>query len=192
MKPAATALLYAMLACAGCATSTHAPDPILVDVPHARHPEPARYAAGQIRPEDVPRLRGAGVRRVIDLTTASETPAFDERAAVEQAGMSYASLPVEGAGGLTLANVQAFDTLLVEAGDTPTLVHCGSGNRVGALIALRAAWVQGASPEQALAEGERWGLSGLRDTVAKRIADGPNHASQSGAAAKSAQDGEQP
>ncbi len=46
----------------------------------------------------------------------------------------------------------------------PVLLHCASGNRVGALLALRAR-MHGASPEEALELGNEAGLSSLRSTV---------------------------
>jgi hypothetical protein len=50
------------------------------------------------------------------------------------------------------------------------LVHCASSNRVGAMIALRAALVDGASADAALAEGRRWGLKSLEPQVRERLA----------------------
>src|SRR5690606_39211066 len=118
---------------------------------------------------DVPMLRAAGIRRVINLAPASETPGFDEAAAVRAVGMRYDALPIAGAGDLDREAVLDFDQLLQAAGG-PTLVHCGSGNRVGALVALRAAWLQGADEEAAVEEGRRWGLGGLEGEVRQRIA----------------------
>src|SRR3546814_16710026 len=74
------------------------------------------------------------------------------------AGIGYHNLPIHGADDLTQARVTQFDQLLQDAGDQSTLVPCASSNRVGAMIALRAALVDGRSPDEALAEGRRWGL----------------------------------
>jgi hypothetical protein len=52
-----------------------------------------------------------------------------------------------------------------------TLVHCGSSNRVGALLALRAAWLKGATLEAALAAGRSAGLTGLESAVRSAIAN---------------------
>jgi len=48
------------------------------------------------------------------------------------------------------------------------LVHCGSGNRVGALLALRAS-LDGADDEKALALGREGGLSSLEGVVRERL-----------------------
>ena len=125
-------------------------------------------SGGRISAADLPALDAAGVRHVIDLTPDDETPDFDEAATVRAAGMRYDNLPIRGAGDLTRENVVAFDRL-IEGIDRPALVQCGSGNRVGALAALRAAWLDGADDEAAVAEGKRWGLRGLEGEVRERL-----------------------
>jgi uncharacterized protein (TIGR01244 family) len=125
-------------------------------------------SGGRISAADLPALDDAGVRHVIDLSADEETPDFDEAAAVRAAGMRYDNLPIRGAAGLTRENVVAFDRLL-EGIQGPAVVHCASGNRVGALVALRAAWVDGADDEAAVAEGKRWGLRGLEGEVRERL-----------------------
>ena len=45
-----------------------------------------------------------------------------------------------------------------------TLVHCASGNRVGALIALQHGLESG-DVDAAIAEGKRWGLTRLEPVV---------------------------
>ncbi|MEO8010284.1 MAG: sulfur transferase domain-containing protein, partial [Dokdonella sp.] len=166
-------MMMVFIATIGANANAETTNAVLAQVPFAKQPSATRYAAGQLRAEHIKALVDADVRRVIDLTTARETPGFDWRAAIEQAGMIYAALPIDGKGGLTRDNVRAFDALLSKAGEDITLVHCASANRVGALVALRAAWIDGATPEQAIAEGERWGLKGLRDTVALQLAERP-------------------
>src|SRR5690606_4186192 len=69
---------------------------------------------------------------------SGSTPDFDEASAVHAAGLRYSNLPLAGASDLTRENVLAFDTLLAGA-ERPLLVHCASGNRVGAMAALLAA-----------------------------------------------------
>lgn len=137
----------------------------------ARFATPAAgiHSGGRITADDVPALRAAGIRHVINLAPAAETPDFDEASAVRAAGMRYDTLPIAGAGDLDREAVLAFDRLL-QAAQGPTLVHCASGNRVGALVALRAAWLQGADDDAAVAEGRRWGLRGLEDEVRGRMA----------------------
>lgn len=149
--------------------AAHEPLPKLAN---AVSPEQGVIAAGRIGPGDITGVRDAGIRHVIDLTPDAETPGFDEAAAVRAAGLRYSNLPLAGAPDLTRENVLAFDTMLAEA-ERPVLVHCASGNRVGAMAALRAAWVEGRSTEEAIAFGKEWGLAGLEADVRRRIeADG--------------------
>lgn len=160
-----------------CASATP-PTEALQDLPNVAFPMPYRIASGRIQASDIARLQSAGVREVIDLSADSETPAFDEAAAVRSAGMIYQNLPIRGAGDLDDAHVARFHQLLADAGDKPTLIHCASGNRVGAMIALRAARYGGQSVEAAVAEGRRWGLRGLepavRERLSQRAADAPH------------------
>ena len=138
-------------------------------LPNLANPAPNIATAGRLQAKDIPDIAKAGVRHVIDLTVDSETPDFDEAAAVRSAGMRYENLPIRGAEDLTPDNVARFDRLIAEVGAAPTLVHCSSSNRVGAMAALRAAWIQGQSVEAALDEGRRWGLKGLAPAVRERL-----------------------
>ncbi|MBJ7574666.1 tyrosine-protein phosphatase [Luteimonas sp. MC1828] len=165
------------LALSACTTTESAPaapaqDEVTMQSPLLeRFTTPAEgiHAGGRITADDLPALRAAGIRHVIDLTPDSETPGFDEAGAVRAAGMGYDNLPIAGPDDLDREAVVAFDQLL-RAADGPTLVHCASGNRVGALAALRAAWLQGADADAAVEEGRRWGLRGLEDAVRERLA----------------------
>src|SRR5690606_26485382 len=104
--------------------------------------------------------KAAGISHVIDLAQDNETPEFDEAAAMQAAGIGYDNLPISGPDALTRANVEAFDRLLADP-QGPVLVHCASGNRVGAMAALRAAWIEGVPVEEAIATGRAWGLRSL-------------------------------
>lgn len=167
MKLLPLSVLVAALAVTGCA-SAHEPAE-LPELPHALSPAPGIVSAGRLGPADVQRVRAAGIRHVIDLTPDAETPDFDEATAVRAAGLVYSNLPLRGPADLTRENVLAFDALVRDA-KRPVLVHCASGNRVGAMAALRAAWVEGRPLEEAVAVGRAWGLKGLEGEVRRRIA----------------------
>ena len=108
-------------------------------------------------------LKAAGYVAVVDLRTASEDRGLDEPAAVTNAGLDYYSLPVAGARGTTFENAQALEDLLAGI-DGPVFLHCRSGNRVGALLALSAS-KNGASEDEALEIGRTAGLTTLEPTV---------------------------
>lgn len=173
MKPSFLLPIVAAVAGTGCATQPVATVPA---VAAARSPAPGIVSAGRLAPGDAERLRDAGVRQVIDLTPDAETPGFDEAAAVRDAGLAYSNLPLRGGQDLTRDNVIAFDRLM-NAANRPVLVHCASGNRVGAMAALRAAWVDNKPTEEAIAIGKAWGLTGLEAEVRNRIGSEANAAS---------------
>lgn len=153
-------LLAAFSACAG-----EAPADALTQLPAHIALDSRLHVSAQPTAEALVTLPSAGVRTVINLRPASETPDLDEKSVVEKSGMQYRSLPVAGAAGLTRENVASFDRLLAEAGEGKVLMHCASGNRVGAMMALRARWIQGKSADEALAIGRGSGLKGLEGDV---------------------------
>lgn len=155
-------LVAALAACSGTSRT------VVPDVPYAAAPVPGIVSAGRLSASDVAALRDEGIRGVIDLTPDAETPEFDEARAVRAEGLAYANLPLRGPADLTQENVVRFDALLAEA-PRPVLVHCASSNRVGAMAALRAAWIEGRSVEDALAIGRAWGLKGLESAVRDRL-----------------------
>lgn len=148
--------------------------PIELQLSNMRQPQAHRIVSGAVGAQDLGRLRAAGVKQVIDLRTAEERQGFDEAGIAAGLGLHYHSIPIKGAQSLTRENVAKLDVLLDEARDEPTLLHCSSGNRVGALIALRAGWIDGQSTEAALAEGRRWGLTSLEGAVRGLLKDSSN------------------
>lgn len=131
-----------------------------------REYEPGLYSAGQPNIEQLQALARAGVRTIINLRALDEPAPFDEPRAAADLGLRYVSIPVAGAKALMAATI-AFARALDEAerhGDT--LIHCASGNRVGALVALHRSLMRRASPEEAMAVGRRAGLAGFEPVVA--------------------------
>jgi uncharacterized protein (TIGR01244 family) len=138
---------------------------ISIDLSNVRHPQENRIVSGAIDAADIGRLRAAGVRHLINLRTREESAGLDEAPIAGGLGIDYHWIPIQGAQSLTLENASKLDAALAEAGDELTLVHCGSGNRVGALIAVREAWMRHRPIEEAIVEGKRWGLTTLEDSV---------------------------
>ncbi|CAN0336053.1 unnamed protein product, partial [Chrysoparadoxa australica] len=85
-------------------------------------------------------------------------------------GLTYHHLPIASPEDLNESNVRRFDEIMVPVGDEPALVHCASGNRVGALFALRAGWLKGQAPDAALALGRSHGLTKMEPAVEKLLA----------------------
>lgn len=129
------------------------------------NPEPNRYAGGQPDMQALQSLASDGLKHVINMRPHGETPDLAPADMAASAGLSYWNLPISGPGDLTRDNAQALDDKLAEIGDEPVLIHCASSNRVGAMMALRAAWLHQVNPDGALDLGERYGLTKMRPMV---------------------------
>ena len=84
--------------------------------------------------------------------------------------MHYVSIPVGGAEDITFETAAVLGQALSEA-DGPVLLHCVSGNRAAAVLALRESQ-NGADSEAALALGLEAGLTRHRTVVEERLAEG--------------------
>lgn len=111
----------------------------------------------------------AGIKVVVNFRGESEDPGFDEAALAAELGLTYLRVPVAGAQGLTPENVLLFDAVLQQVGDQPALMHCASGNRVGALHALHAARFNDLEPDAAIEHGRAHGLTTLEGAVRERL-----------------------
>lgn len=131
---------------------------------------PGLYVGGQPDAAQLRELAAQGVTTVIDLRGAGEARGYDEVAAVRELGLQYVALPIEGAAGISAPHARALQRAL-DASDGPVLLHCASGNRVGALLAL-AAHQAGASEEASLAQGRAAGLRSLEPVVRQRLQEG--------------------
>lgn len=107
-----------------------------------------------------------GYVAVIDIRTEGEDRGLDEPAIVTELGMEYVLFPV-GRSDITFETADELAALL-EQHDGPVLVHCASGNRVGALLALQA-FSETGDAELALETGRAGGMTRLEDTVQELI-----------------------
>ena len=140
-------------------------DEILAD---ASAIEGRQYVSTGQPSEDVLRVaKEAGFATVIDMRTAEEDRGIDEASVVESLGMSYVAFPVSGRTDITLEKAQAFDELLAGI-DGPVILHCRSGNRVGAMFALRDG-LGGATTDAAVEAGKQAGLGSLEPRVREAL-----------------------
>lgn len=116
------------------------------------------YMGGQPTEGDLESLAGRGVRRVINLRKDGEFKDYDERARAEALGLEYVSLQFSTPEELTDDVLARSRSLLSQSGSTGTLLHCGSGNRVGALWLAHRTLDEGVAWEKALAEAQAVGL----------------------------------
>ena len=112
-------------------------------------------AGGRPTDEGLARLRDLGFRVVVDLRAESEGTE-PERRAVTAAGLRYVSVPVTPRT-FRRADAHAVKAVLDEEGRGPVLVHCATGNRVGAVWAVLEL-ERGRTYEDALAAGRKVGL----------------------------------
>lgn len=157
-------VLLAMALTGGCA---HAPVAVPLSV-EVHEPLPGLYTAGQPAPADWAAIKARGVRTVVDLRQPGELKGRDEAAEVRAVGLRYVNIPVDGGKGLNDANARALHAVLAPA-HGGVLVHCSSGNRAGALLALEQARFDSLAPERALQLGEQAGVTGLRATLRKAL-----------------------
>jgi len=119
---------------------------------------------GQPSIEDLKKLKSQGVDTVINLRGLNEFDQFNEEEEAEKVGLKYIALPVNGAAGVTLEATERFNQVL-KSGNGNLYIHCASGNRVGALMALKARFHDNKSKEEALEIGARSGLTRLKGKV---------------------------
>ena len=160
----------------------------LGDLPNGQWVTSNIAVGGQPSKEDLKLLKDAGLDLVINFRRPIEM-SFDERGYLAELGVRYVQFPIGGVGdfyqegpalpefGLepgvvlgqvhTLLNGFSVDSEGVSSnGGTPrVLVHCASGNRVGAVFALMAYQFDQVEIEAALEHGRAHGLTGLASSV---------------------------
>jgi protein tyrosine phosphatase (PTP) superfamily phosphohydrolase (DUF442 family) len=121
-------------------------------------PLPGIATGGQPDTAHVRALAAAGFRGVLDLRAADEPRGYDEAAFVRAMGLRYRALPVTPAT-LTDSVFTVFRGWMQDTTATPLLVHCASGNRVGAVLLPWLVLDRGWSMERALATARAGGLT---------------------------------
>lgn len=169
MKPSIPhATLAAMLACAPTVSTSADGDEVSMKqhatIPNVRQPRANLITGGQPDATAWSHLAAQGVHTVINLRSPLEMGERDEAAEVAAAGLGYHAVPVAGADDITEAKGRELWSLLQRESGT-VLVHCASGNRVGALIAIGAAKAGGLAPRAALELGKASGLTGAEPRV---------------------------
>lgn len=139
-----------------------------VAIPHAAQPLPQVLTGGQPNAAQLAQAKQAGYRTVISLLPEAENR--DEASQVEALGMRFVSIPIAGAPDITLDNARKLSDAMRAPDALPLILHCASGNRAGALLALKLHAVDGLPADEALAIGTRGGMTTLRPAVEARFA----------------------
>jgi uncharacterized protein (TIGR01244 family) len=188
-----TALALPLVGCdsdGGPSAAAGAPDLSQVDLPNKQTPQPGVVTGGQPSEEQLEGASKAGVKVVVNLRGADEPKVAETGEAARRFGMEYIHIPLsKGAAnlGLNEENARALAEVLGGAVEQPVLVHCGSGNRVGALFSLKAFYVDGKSADESLQAGLDAGLTGLEDRV-KQLLEAAEAARNAATAAEGATD----
>ncbi len=125
---------------------------------------------GQPTQADLEKMANNGVTTIVNFRGAGEFDGYNQAELVQSLGMQYVEIPIESADALNKESVDLMNQALAGA-EGQAFLHCGSSNRVGALIALDAFWNKGLSQEEAMQEGKKAGLSSLESRVGKTMAD---------------------
>ena len=145
-------------------TAATGPAP-LVEIPNARQPVPGVLTGGQPTRGQLEEAAAAGYMTVVNLRPLSERGAWDEEEFVTELGMTFFHIPVAGIEDVNQENAEALREILRSSNGQPILVHCASGNRIGALLAIGAALFDGALLDEALELGRDAGLTRLERTT---------------------------
>ncbi len=124
---------------------------------NAKHPEPGVLFGGQPTEDQLKAMAADGLSFVLDLRTEGENRGFDEPAALQSLDVPYLNLPVDGD---RLALPETFERFIaaMEKADGPVLVHCASGNRVGAMYYAYLVAAKGVDREEARKRARENGL----------------------------------
>ncbi len=149
--------------------------PQKVDIRNAKITSEGILTGGQPTQDQIAALKAAGYGTIINLRPDAEVKRayaktknsdlhYDEASVAAKAGMSYKSIPIASGADLSIDNAITLDNILKNAKDG-VVIHCVSGNRAGALLALRAYHVQKKSADEAMAIGRAGGMTSLSSTV---------------------------
>jgi uncharacterized protein (TIGR01244 family) len=129
------------------------------DVPRIVCVDESFATAGQPKETAFAKLATSGFRSVLNLRTDSEgVDLAREREMAEKAGLRYISVPVAPQS-ITSETVNAFISAVKEKTNHPMLIHCGSANRVGAMMMIYRVLGQGWPEDKAAEEAARIGLT---------------------------------
>jgi uncharacterized protein (TIGR01244 family) len=130
---------------------------------------PATITGGQPTQADIAKLSSIGVTTVINLRGLGEFEQFDEQALAEENQLNYVAIPIASADDLTIENATKLADIMQKA-DGKVLIHCASGNRVGALLAIKAYSIDKLPIEESMALGKAAGMTRLSGKVEALLA----------------------
>lgn len=115
------------------------------------------YVAGGVTPDDYTLLKDLGIKTILNLRQADETPGINSAKLAKANGIMHVRIPWKGPDQLTDDKLDAMRRVLREA-ERPILFHCGSANRVGAGWLAYRVLDEDIELDAALAEAKTFGL----------------------------------
>ncbi len=163
-----------IIGCLAIALSAPAEEPLApvieeIPIPNAKTFDGNVLLGGQPSQENLQQAVDAGYKTIVNLRAPGELTEWDEEEVANAAGLQYISIPISGKAGINLENAKKLAAALDSEGSRPMMLHCGSGNRVGALLALKAFHVDGVDASAALQLGLDNGLTSLKPVVEEAL-----------------------
>jgi protein tyrosine phosphatase (PTP) superfamily phosphohydrolase (DUF442 family) len=138
---------------------------------YARSADGSLQTFGQPTAGELLSFGDSDVGTVICLRAASEDGTGWEEEFARRNDIHFVRLPIEGPQDLTRANAEALAKAMASA-PGGAAVYCGSSNRVGALIALKAFYVDGIPANEALELGKQHGLTRMEAATRRVLEQG--------------------
>lgn len=139
-------------------------DVMSLGITNVRKPSDRLVTGGQLTQEQMMALQEQGYVNFISLRPVAEEGAGWEEEFAATRELSFTRIPVAGAAGVSREAAERLAEVLGSS-DSGAVVYCKSGNRVGALLALKAHFVDGQNPEDALQFGLDAGMTSLEPLV---------------------------
>lgn len=111
---------------------------------------------GKLTEENIKNAKAEGVKTIVDLRSPQEGTG-EERVLVQKYGMNYFNVPVTPSS-LRKAQADVISHVLSDEANKPVIIHCSSGNRVGALWAVYLRYYKNLGVNEAIDEGIKKGL----------------------------------
>ena len=126
-------------------------------IPHEHDLPSGLVTGGQPSLAALEAARDRGVRTIVSLRAPGEPGSDGEQELVESLGLRFVSIPIANDADITEDNAIRVSAAITD--DATTVLHCGSSNRAGAMVALRAFFEQNQPVDASMEVGRQAGLS---------------------------------
>ncbi len=135
-----------------------------LNIKNLKSPHPDCFSSGEPTKRQLEGIALAGIKHIISLLPPEKQKEYQEQDVLDLK-MSYKNIIVDGETGVTFSNAELLLKTIASFNDEPYLLHCASGNRNGALIALYSGKKDGKSVSESIEVGKKWGLSRYEELV---------------------------